>query len=142
MYGRKRRSRDDDGELSLTPMIDVVFQLLIYFLVTFSEPERLAGLAVSRKTKAEAPPPHASAAPVIRVAVLSGDGRFAINRREVDEASLKTILASLARCSTNQRVHVESDPRAPHRALVSVLDHCAACGLRKLAVVRSRQNPH
>ena len=142
MFGRKRRSRDEDGELSLTPMIDVVFQLLIYFLVTFSEPERLTGLAVSRQTKADAPPSRVSAAPVIRVAVLPGDDRFTINRREVDEASLKTILASLARCSTNQRVHVESDPRAAHRSLVSVLDHCSACGLRKLAVVRSRQNPN
>ncbi len=117
----------------MTPMIDVVFQLLIYFLVTFSTADVLAHLDVSRPspdvTQQEAPPP----AEMIRVAVLS-DG-YAINGRAVSTEELASLLRRLAAVSTKQTVLVVCDDQSLHGKLIHVLDLCAQSGLVKISVM-------
>ena len=123
-------------EVSMTPMIDVVFQLLIYFLVTFSTADVLAHLDVSRPSpeaaRREKPPP----ADMIRVAVLPAG--YAINGRAVSEEELGSLLRRLAAVSTNQTVLVACDDRSEHGHLIRVLDLCAQSGLRKISVMSGR----
>ena len=134
---RNKHSRfahtNDDIEVSMTPMIDVVFQLLIYFLVTFSTADVLAHLDVSRPSPDAAPSQQPPPADLIRVAVLK-DG-FAINGRNVTEEQLNDLLKKLAAISTKQTVLVNCDDESLHGKLIEVLDQCASSGLTQIAVM-------
>ena len=120
----------------MTPMIDVVFQLLIYFLVTFSTADVLAHLEISRP-KAEAsqsiPKP---AMDMIRVAVLPSG--YAINGREVTKGELDALLGKLAQISTKQTVLITCDDKSLHGRLIEVLDTCAKTGLVQVSVMSGK----
>jgi biopolymer transport protein ExbD len=56
--GRKRKkNKGDTAKLEMTPMIDVVFQLLIFFIVTLKERDILSHMDVSRPAPDSRPPP-------------------------------------------------------------------------------------
>ena len=117
----------------MTPMIDVVFQLLIYFLLTFSTADVLAHLDISRPTPekvAHAPEPPSDA---IRLEV--GKAGFALNGRSLAPDDLGQLLRRLAAVDTNQMVLVVCDDRSRHASLVQALDLCAQCGLRNISVM-------
>ena len=140
MKRRKQNRRfahtNEETEVSMTPMIDVVFQLLIYFLVTFSTADVLAHLDISRPSpeaaRQKAPPP----AEMIRVAVLP-EG-FAINGRAVSGEELSNLLRRLAAVSTNQTVLVVADDQSLHGKLIKALDLCAQSGLTKISVMSGK----
>lgn len=136
---RKRRmSRDVEVEVSMTPMIDVVFQLLIYFLITFSTPDVLAHLDISRpspeatKAKSETP------SNMIKIAIFADGGKssgYTINGRKVSLQNLEQMLARLAGISKEQSVLITCASQSFHGKLIHVLDICAQHGLKKLSVV-------
>ena len=133
---RRFAGTDTDMELSMTPMIDVVFQLLIYFLVTFSTADLLAHLDVSRPAPDAAQTKPQPPAGMIRVAVLPGG--YAINGRAMAAAEVASMLQRLARVSTNQTVLVTCDDRSLHGRLIQVLDRCAENGLSKISVMSGK----
>lgn len=124
---------NDDIEVSMTPMIDVVFQLLIYFLVTFSTADVLAFLDISRPAPDAAQSKSTPPADMIRVAVMPKG--YAINGREVSGEELNALLKKLAEISTHQTVLVTCDDQSLHGRLISVLDQCASHGLTQIAVM-------
>ena len=136
---RKQKRRfahtNDEMELSMTPMIDVVFQLLIYFLVTFSTADVLAHLDISRPSpdaaQREAPPSD-----MIRVAVMPAG--YAINGRSVTMDELDSLLRRLAQISTKQTVLVTCDGKSLHGRLIQVLDMCAKSGLTQISVMSGK----
>jgi biopolymer transport protein ExbD len=130
---RCRKKEEADLEVSMTPMIDVVFQLLIYFLVTFSTPDVLAHLDVSRPA-----PDHSSTeqrTPPKMIRVNIHEDSFRLNGRQVSRKELGLILSRLAGFSTEQTVLITCAGNSEHARLVDVLDVCAECGLSKLSVV-------
>ena len=120
----------------MTPMIDVVFQLLIYFLVTFSTADMLAHLDISRPTPDAAQTKQTPPADMIRIAVLK-DG-FAINGRGVSDGELKELLKKLADIRTKQTVLVNCDDQSLHGRLIQTLDMCASHGLTQIAVMSGK----
>lgn len=133
---RRFSGTDADIELSMTPMIDVVFQLLIYFLVTFSTADVLAFLDISRPSPDAAQSNQTPPADMIRVAVLK-EG-FAINGRSVTDEELNSLLKKLASVSTNQTVLVNCDDQSLHGKLIQTLDMCASHGLTQIAVMSGK----
>ncbi|MDF7798037.1 biopolymer transporter ExbD [Pontiellaceae bacterium B1224] len=133
---RRFSGTDSDIELSMTPMIDVVFQLLIYFLVTFSTADVLARLDISRPAPDAAQSQQTPPADMIRVAVLQ-EG-FAINGRAVSEGELDALLKKLAAISLKQTVLVNCDDQSLHGKLIQTLDMCASHGLTQIAVMSGK----
>ncbi|MDZ8117973.1 ExbD/TolR family protein [Pontiella agarivorans] len=138
MRGKKQRrfvGTDAEIEVSMTPMIDVVFQLLIYFLVTFSTAEVLSFLDISRPApdaaQSQQPP-----ADMIRIGVF-GKG-VAINGREVSDEELSRLVARLAAVSKKQTVLVNCADESLHGRLINVLDLCAENGLTQIAVMSGK----
>ena len=130
---KKLKISDDTVEISMTPMIDVVFQLLIYFVVTFEVQDVIAHLDVFRpspEAQAERPetPPK-----MIRIEIFP-DG-FTINDRIVDLVELDRLMGKLASIDTTQTILIMVTSIAPHGALIEVLDLCAKAGLSNLSVV-------
>jgi len=131
---RKRKQREEpSSDVAMTPMIDVVFQLLIYFLVTFTTPDVLAHLDISRPAPDPTQTEQRTPPKMIRVNVYA-DG-FGLNGRAVSQQELATILKRLAGISTSQTVLITCAGRSEHARLVEVLDLCAECGLSQLSVV-------
>ncbi len=117
----------------MTPMIDVVFQLLIYFLVTFTTPDVLAHLDISRPAPDSAKTEQRTPPKMIRVNIYI-DG-FSLNGRAVSNNELERILTRLAGFSKTQTVLITCAGGSEHARLVDVLDICAGCGLNNLSVV-------
>lgn len=122
----------------MTPMIDVVFQLLIYFLVTFSTPDVLAHLDVSRPAPDKSQTEQRTPPKMIRINIYEEGGRengYSLNGRTVSRAELGSILKRLASFSRNQTVLITCAGGSEHAKLVGVLDLCAEGGLSKLSVI-------
>ena len=122
----------------MTPMIDVVFQLLIYFLVTFTTPDVLAHLDISRPAPDPSQTEQRTPPKMIRVNIHAEGGReegFSLNGRAVSRKELERILTRLASFSKSQTVLITCSGRSAHAKLIDVLDICAGNGLNKLSVV-------
>lgn len=121
----------------MTPMIDVVFQLLIYFLVTFSTPDVLAQLDISRPAPDAAAPAGSTPPRMIRVEIAT-DNLYRLNGRTVSRPELSGLLTRLAGICTEQTVLIVCEGPSRHEQLVSVLDLCAGLGLANLSVVSGK----
>jgi biopolymer transport protein ExbD len=119
--------------LSLTPLIDVVFLLLIFFLVTseFEDEERRLDILLPSAT---------SAVPMIskpREVVIDIDakGDLYIGGKPQSIGDLQSILESaVADNPTNQTVVIRSDRRAKFQPVVSVMDVCNRTGVSDYSV--------
>lgn len=131
-HKRKRRRRSaDQVALEMTPMIDVVFQLLIFFIVTLKQEDILAHLDVSRP----APDPSTKEEQVqdLLTIMIHRDG-FILRGRRISLARLDRHLSRLASYSKNISVIIKCTADSQHERLVQVLDLCAKAGLRNISV--------
>ena len=132
-HKRRKPGQSTTDELPMTPMIDIVFQLLIYFIVTFEPVDVMAHLDVftpspeQKQEKTETPPG------LIRITVYP-DG-FTINDRQADLEGLDRIVMKLGAIDKGQTVLIMATARSKHKDLVQVLDLCAKAELRNLSVV-------
>jgi len=133
--GRKRRKNSfQAGELNLTAMIDVAFQLLAFFILTAKPVDVMTNLDVFRP-QAENSAPPTTPPKVIRVTVFP-DG-FTINDRSVDSRGLNTMLGKLADLDKTQTILIQCLNESPHGKLIELLDLCAKLKLTNLSVVSS-----
>ena len=133
MGKRKRRISDAASELNMTAMIDVVFQLLIFFLVTQKPQDTLANLDVFRPSPEKKQEQLQTPPKMIRVQIFM-DG-FTINDRPVGMKELDGLLNKLAGIDTKQTIMIMCAADSKHEDLVRVLDLCAKSGLVNLSVV-------
>lgn len=134
MARKRRRSSMVAGELNMTAMIDVAFQLLSFFIITVHPVDVLTNLDVFRP-QAEKASQESSPAKVIRVTVFP-DG-YTINDRAVDSRTLTSLLGKLAELDKSQTVLIQCLNDSPHGKLIELLDICTKLGLNNLSVVSS-----
>ena len=131
---RKRRGIDaPEGELEMTPMIDVVFQLLIYFIVTIKPVDVVTNLDVFRPAPNPNQPPDTKPPNLLRIGVYQ-DG-YTLNDNPVSLDAMDSALARIARIDAGQTIMITVSAFSDHGALVRALDLCAKNGLRSLSVV-------
>ncbi len=131
---KKKQAKGGAAELEMTPMIDMVFQLLIYFIVTMRPMDVSAHLDVFSpsappRTEEEIPPPPQ----MIRIMIHS-DG-YVVNERSVSTERMRVVLERLAAASTEQTIMIHAATDSRHSQLVEVLDNCARVGLSNLSIV-------
>lgn len=136
MNKKKSRNTGERPQLAMTPMIDVVFQLLIFFLVTLKPEDILSHLDVTRPQ----PDPTATEMDIDLLTVtvynhqkMGGEG-YAIHGNRVSIAELERQLAKVANVSKTVSVLVRCTSDSPHSNLVKVLDICAKLRLAKISV--------
>ena len=137
---KKGKNKGEEATLEMTPMIDVVFQLLIFFIVTLNQPDILSqfdALRPSGETSSEVKDPPTSITikgfpshPGLGAYLFGNDQ----NRRTVTLEQLRGVAAQMAKVNRNQSVLVNCDDSAPHGCLVRVLDLLADAGLRSVSV--------
>ena len=118
----------------MAPMIDVVFQLLIYFVLTFKEELPEAHLAVNLPSPGKDRPIRPPT--VLELKVLPGQIFLQGMPRPLE--TIKEQLAYLGKLDADQTVLVKTSPLAKAEELVLVLDLCRGAGLTKLNVLTLR----
>lgn len=123
-----RTKRDRDLEVNITPLIDVVFLLLIFFMVstTFQrESEITIELPESSGEVAE------SEKKVIEISI-DNQGRYFVNQRRIKDSDIKTLkqAITLTRGETKEpKLIISADKMTPHQAVVRAMDAARQLGL-------------
>lgn len=130
---KRRRQSMIEAELSMTPMIDIVFQLLIYFILTFEPQDVMAHLDVFRPAPDSEQKEQMETPNVLQVTIYQ-DG-FTVNERRMSLPQIERTLGRLAELDPNQTVLIMATAHSKHKNLVEILDLCAKVGLRNLSVV-------
>ena len=120
------RKPQDNPALDMTPMIDVVFELIIFFVVTIKSEDLFSRLNANRPAPSNGPSSSDSETTVtIEVGRgRSADGVLVYNKREIKRAELDSNLREVARTSKKTPIIVKCAEDSPHKALVDVLDIC------------------
>jgi len=120
------------GDVDLTPLLDVVFIMLIFFIVTASF-LREHGIDVSRSDTATRPPVEASA---ILVIVDEGN-RIWIDGRMIDPRAVRANISRLHAEDPGRRVVIDAHDRSANRVLVQIMDASRQAGVYDILLAES-----
>lgn len=131
-----RRSREEVS-VNLTPLIDVVFLLLIFFMVstTFTKETRLS----LDLPEASGEPP-ANQANMLEVTV-SAAGEYGINGKPLLKNDIRTLMNAIRKVSDNQSnlpMVITADAKAPHQSVVTAMDAAGRLGFVNLSITTQR----
>jgi biopolymer transport protein ExbD len=127
-----KTQQDEPPQLNLTPMIDVLFLLIMFFMVAsnFSDLERNIEVQVPQVTSAG----DAISPPQPRVVNVFADGRMDLDGRTVSLSELTTRLAASVSASNDQTVVVRGDAACPFQHVASALGACRAAKISDLGI--------
>ena len=138
-----RPKRPDDPEINLAPLIDAVFMLLIFFMVstTFKDDVRLEVKLPQAKGDASQ-----AEAPRMLELIIDREGRFYVNQEEVVDRSVATLKRALSGALAagdeaalkNQPVLIKADANTPHQAVMTAMDAASQLGLARIAFAASQ----
>lgn len=130
----KRHGTSEETELDLTPMLDVVFIMLIFFIVTASFIKE-SGIDVSR--------PDAVTAVVQEraniVVAITETGAIWINRREVDRRAVRANIERLHAENPQGSVVITADEKADVGIMVEVMDSARQAGVFNVSIAADPQ---
>lgn len=125
---KRRRSSNSDGcELDMTPMIDVVFQMIIFFIVTIKMDENIN--EEIELQMAEESPLFDSDDPRTMVIEVDRRGWLSINNVQLNKAQLTNIVQARFNKFGMFPIFIRADRRAEHRHVRSVMDICTGVGI-------------
>lgn len=135
---RRRRSLaaegGDAGEVNLTPMLDVVFIMLIFFIVTTSFIKE-SGVEIERpESSAASPQPDAQL-----MVAITPEGAVWVDGRPVDAHRVGDEVAALV--SGDGGVVIQADREATTGLLIEVMDRIREAGVEQVAVAATRGAP-
>ncbi|MGQ7844983.1 ExbD/TolR family protein [Granulosicoccus sp. 3-233] len=132
-----KREPREELELNLTPLIDVVFLLLIFFMVsTTFQKESEISLQLPRASDTETQAPEERIEVVINAA-----GRYFINDQELvktDVASLQNALYEVSGGKRDLPLTIRADAQAPHQSVVTAMDAAGQLGMLRMSIATSR----
>ena len=127
---RRRRAREREAsEVNLTLMLDVVFIMLIFFIVTASFVKE-AGIDVSR-------PPAATAERKERgniLVAITENNQIWIDRRHVDPRSLRANIERMHAENPQGSVVIQADEKSQNGLLVRVMDAARLAGVKNVSL--------
>ncbi len=120
---------DDESEVNLTPMLDVVFIMLIFFIVTASFVKE-SGIDVNRPNAATAERKEKGN---ILVAI-SADNQIWIDRRQVDPRALRANIERMHAENPHGAVIIQADEESKNKLLVQVMDAARSAGVKNVSI--------
>lgn len=123
---------EDDPAINLTPMIDVVFTLLVFFMLATKFAERERELALDLPAARAASDPVA--VPHELVINVSRDGKVSIDGQGLQGEALSKALSDVARRTPGTPVTVRGDRHGEYDEIVQVLDECVRAGLSNVSL--------
>ena len=131
---KKANAEEEAGAIDLTPMLDVVFIMLIFFIVTASFVKE-AGIDVNR-------PEAATAVKKDRANILiaiSDKGEIWINKRRIDVRAVQANIERLRAENPQGSVVIQADKKATTETLIKVMDASRAAGVYDVSIAAQEQ---
>jgi biopolymer transport protein ExbD len=134
---RFRRERRDDPEVNLTSLIDVVFLLLIFFMISTT---------FHRETEISVQLPEAKGEQlktektVVEV-TIDAKGRYYVNQHEVINTKVETLMGAMKKAAGDNRdpqVILSADRMTPHQAVMGAMDAAGRLGFVHLTFAAER----
>jgi biopolymer transport protein ExbD len=129
---RMKRSQiedEDDDAVNLTPMLDVVFIMLIFFIVTASFVKE-SGIDVNRPNAATAERKEKGNI----IVAISENNQVWIDRRQVDPRALRANIERMHAENPNGAVVIQADEESKNKLLVQVMDAARMAGVKNVSI--------
>ena len=123
-----RTKRDNELDINITPLIDVVFLLLIFFMIsttfqreseiTIELPESAGDIAETEKK-------------VIEISI-DNQGRYFVNQRRIKDSDIKTLKKAITITrgdAKEPKLIISADKMTPHQSVVRAMDAARQLGL-------------
>ncbi len=127
-------SRREAPDINLTPLIDVVFLLLIFFMVSTTF-RKESDIRIDLPEASQQQPAEEQQTPL--EVMVDASGRYRVNGQLLADnqpQTLKTALAVVAASDREQTFIIRADANTPHQAVVTVMDIAGQLGFRRLAI--------
>ena len=129
MRRRRQRGMEDESAVDLTPMLDVVFIMLIFFIVTASFVKE-SGIDVTRPNAATA---EMKARGNILIAITAND-QIWIDKRQVDPRAVRANIERLHAENPQGAVVIQADKASKNGLLVIVMDAARLAGVDNVSI--------
>ncbi|BCX89779.1 biopolymer transport protein ExbD [Methylomarinovum tepidoasis] len=131
---RYQPADDDSGEINLTPMLDIIFIMLIFFIVTTSFVKE-AGIEVNRPSAQTAERQERGNI----VVAIKANGEIWIDKRPVDIRAVRAVIARLRAENPLGTVIIAADRDAKVSILTRVMDQIRLAGVTDMAIAATAE---
>jgi biopolymer transport protein ExbD len=131
---RVRRANEEEVTMNMAPLIDVVFQMLIFFMVATT----YGNQTMEKELDVDLPTAESGEEPAKREEVvinLLRDGRIVVDGANHTRESLLRLLEEVARADAQTPVTIRGDKQSMLESVVSIMDVCRITGLSNLGVM-------
>jgi len=125
---------EDENEINLTPMLDVVFIMLIFFIVTASFIKE-AGIDVNRP---DAPVTESKPEDANILVVINANDEIWIDRRLIDPRAVRANIERLHAENPKGSVVIQANKRSTNKVLVWVMDSSRNAGVYNISIADQR----
>ena len=126
---RNRNREEEDASIDMTPMLDIVFIMLIFFIVTTSFVKE-AGIQVN---KPEANQANKEPSANIFIAIRD-TGEVWMDKRQVDVERVGANIERMLAEQPTDVVVIQADKKAEHGVVVEVMDQVKEAGIDKISI--------
>ena len=121
---RSRRSQEEDAKIDITPMLDVVFIMLIFFIVTASFIKESGAKVVKPEAETSEKKPQAT----ILLAIDEND-KVWLDRKTIDPRAIKANISRLRAENPEGEVVVQADIESTAETVIKVVDALKEAGI-------------
>ncbi|HEX3798991.1 MAG TPA: biopolymer transporter ExbD [Verrucomicrobiae bacterium] len=133
MKKTSRRGHGTMNELNITPLLDLVFVLLVIFIIT--TPQMVNSLEMALPSGKPPPPPDPNAPkPKINRIVVDNHGQVFLNGEAIADAALKPKLESLKASDPDPKVVVKGSDDVEYQGMIKVLDALQQLDITKVGL--------
>jgi biopolymer transport protein ExbD len=125
---------EEENEINLTPMLDVVFIMLIFFIVTASFIKE-AGLDVNRP---DAPMTESKPEDSNILVMINANDEIWIERRLIDPRALRANIERMHAENPEGSVVIQANNKSTNKMLVTVMDSARQAGVYNISIADSR----
>lgn len=131
-----RRRAEEESQIDLTPMLDVVFIMLIFFIVTASF-VRESGVDVNRPPTTDQPPPDQAQQNIVFNITESGD--IMLQGRRIDVRSVRANVERIHAENPQAKVIINAHPKAKSELFVQISDQAREAGVYDISLATKAQ---
>lgn len=130
---RKHRRGQEDAAIDMTPMLDIVFIMLIFFIVTTSFVKE-AGIEVDKPLGS-----NLQAEPKANVFIaVNGADEVWMDKQQVDIDTVRATMEKLLAEQQTEVVVIQADKKAKHGLVVKIMDQVKAAGIERISVAAEK----
>jgi biopolymer transport protein ExbD len=132
-----QKSQLEPAAMQLAPMIDIVFLLLIFFIVTWQFSRSETEMKISVPSSQEGADPKRVLGEII--VNVRASGEVVVEGQVMSQAQLKQKLSAIAKQHQNQPVRLRGDSKAEYQTIVEVIDTCQKAGIWNISFATQRR---